>query len=82
MTIRIAMWSGPRNISTAMMRSFENRADCTVVDSIRSRQRPPPASSASKRVSEYLRPVRRVSTRWTPVRSVTVTWMRTLLTAA
>lgn len=32
MTIRIAMWSGPRNVSTAMMRSFENRADCTVVD--------------------------------------------------
>jgi Sulfotransferase domain len=32
MTIRIAMWSGPRNISTAMMRSFENRADCAVVD--------------------------------------------------
>jgi hypothetical protein len=32
MTLRIAMWSGPRNISTAMMRSFENRADCTVVD--------------------------------------------------
>jgi hypothetical protein len=31
-TIRIAMWSGPRNISTAMMRSFGNRADCTVVD--------------------------------------------------
>ncbi|MGI9015389.1 MAG: HAD family hydrolase [Phycisphaerales bacterium] len=30
--VRIAMWSGPRNISTAMMRSFENRADCTVVD--------------------------------------------------
>ncbi len=26
------MWSGPRNISTAMMRAFENRADCTVVD--------------------------------------------------
>ncbi len=26
------MWSGPRNISTAMMRSFGNRADCTVVD--------------------------------------------------
>ena len=24
-TIRIAMWSGPRNISTAMMRSFGNR---------------------------------------------------------
>lgn len=30
--IRIAMWSGPRNISTAMMRSFENRADCAVSD--------------------------------------------------
>ncbi len=26
------MWSGPRNISTAMMRSFENRPDCAVVD--------------------------------------------------
>lgn len=32
MTVRIAMWSGPRNISTAMMRSFENRPDCVVVD--------------------------------------------------
>jgi hypothetical protein len=30
--LRIAMWSGPRNISTAMMRSFENRPDTTVVD--------------------------------------------------
>ncbi len=30
--IRIAMWSGPRNISTAMMRAFENRPDATVVD--------------------------------------------------
>lgn len=30
--LRIAMWSGPRNISTAMMRSFENRSDTTVVD--------------------------------------------------
>ena len=29
---RIAMWSGPRNISTAMMRSFENRPDTDVVD--------------------------------------------------
>jgi len=29
---RIAMWSGPRNISTAMMRSFEARGDCAVVD--------------------------------------------------
>ena len=32
MTIRIAMWSGPRNISTAMMRAFENREDTVVVD--------------------------------------------------
>ncbi|WP_439100672.1 HAD family hydrolase [Congregibacter sp.] len=29
---RVAMWSGPRNISTAMMRSFENRSDSAVVD--------------------------------------------------
>ncbi|MDT0593315.1 hypothetical protein [Glaciecola petra] len=29
---RICMWSGPRNISTAMMRSWENRSDCEVVD--------------------------------------------------
>ena len=26
------MWSGPRNISTAMMRSFGARSDCVVVD--------------------------------------------------
>jgi hypothetical protein len=30
--IRIAMWSGPRNISTAMMRAFGARADCAVSD--------------------------------------------------
>jgi len=30
--LRIAMWSGPRNISTAMMRSFSSRADCSVSD--------------------------------------------------
>jgi hypothetical protein len=29
---RIAMWSGPRNLSTAMMRSFGNRADTFVSD--------------------------------------------------
>lgn len=29
---RIAMWSGPRNISTAMLRAFENRADSFVWD--------------------------------------------------
>lgn len=32
MTHRIAMWSGPRNLSTAMMRSFGSRADTTVSD--------------------------------------------------
>ena len=32
MTIRIAMWSGPRNLSTAMMRSFSSRADTFVSD--------------------------------------------------
>lgn len=26
------MWSGPRNISTAMMRAWENRSDCAVWD--------------------------------------------------
>ena len=26
------MWSGPRNISTALMRAFENRPDTEVVD--------------------------------------------------
>ncbi len=31
MTI-IAMWSGPRNISTAMMYAFGNRPDCEAVD--------------------------------------------------
>lgn len=29
---RIAMWSGPRNISTALMRSFDSRADTYVTD--------------------------------------------------
>ena len=32
MAKRICMWSGPRNISTAMMRSWENRPDTQVVD--------------------------------------------------
>lgn len=32
MTLRLAMWSGPRNISTTMMRSWENRDDTVVVD--------------------------------------------------
>ena len=30
--VRVAMWSGPRNISTAMMRAWENRPDTVVVD--------------------------------------------------
>jgi len=30
--LRLAMWSGPRNISTAMMRSWGNRDDCYVCD--------------------------------------------------
>ena len=30
--VRIAMWSGPRNISTALMRSFGARPDCAVTD--------------------------------------------------
>lgn len=31
-TIRICGWSGPRNLSTALMRAWENRADCAVWD--------------------------------------------------
>jgi hypothetical protein len=31
-TLRIAMWSGPRNLSTAMMRSFGSRSDTYVSD--------------------------------------------------
>jgi hypothetical protein len=30
--IRIALWPGPRNISTAMMRAWGNRADPVVID--------------------------------------------------
>lgn len=30
--MKIAMWSGPRNLSTAMMYSFGNRADCAATD--------------------------------------------------
>lgn len=32
MTVIVAMWSGPRNISTTMMRAFENRDDTSVYD--------------------------------------------------
>ena len=32
MPLRIAMWSGPRNISTALMRTWENRPDTAVTD--------------------------------------------------
>ena len=30
--MHIAMWSGPRNLSTAMMYSFATRGDCAVMD--------------------------------------------------
>lgn len=30
--MKIAMWSGPRNLSTAMMYAFGNRSDCDAVD--------------------------------------------------
>ncbi len=30
--MKIVMWSGPRNLSTAMMYAFGNRPDCAVVD--------------------------------------------------
>ena len=32
MTLRINCWSGPRNISTALMYSFRQRSDTTVID--------------------------------------------------
>ena len=32
MTLRIAMWSGPRTVSTALMRAWENRPDTAVTD--------------------------------------------------
>jgi hypothetical protein len=32
MTRAIAMWSGPRNLSTALMYAFANRVDCIAVD--------------------------------------------------
>ena len=32
MPLRLAMWSGPRNVSTAFMRAWENRPDTIVVD--------------------------------------------------
>lgn len=31
-TLNLAMWSGPRNLSTALMRSFAQRADCQAWD--------------------------------------------------
>lgn len=30
--IAIALWSGPRNVSTALMYSFGNRGDCRIID--------------------------------------------------
>ena len=31
-TLRLCVWSGPRNVSTALMYSFAQRADARVVD--------------------------------------------------
>ncbi len=31
-SVRLAMWSGPRNLSTTLMRAFASRADTSVVD--------------------------------------------------
>ena len=31
-TLNLAMWSGPRNLSTALMRSFAQRDDCQAWD--------------------------------------------------
>lgn len=31
-TVKIAMWSGPRNLSTALMYAFAARGDCAVMD--------------------------------------------------
>lgn len=50
-SLRLAMWSGPRNISTALMRSWENRPDTFVCDEplyahyLRATQRPHPGAS-------------------------------------
>jgi hypothetical protein len=30
--VRLCVWSGPRNVSTALLRSFEARGDCLPVD--------------------------------------------------
>ncbi|QFU77831.1 hypothetical protein EY643_09090 [Halioglobus maricola] len=63
------MWSGPRNISTAMMRSWENRPDCTVVDepfyaaylSATGLDHPMRAEILAAQSSEYAEVVRQIS---------------------
>ena len=49
-TVRIAMWSGPRNISTTMLRSFENRRDTAVSDE--------PLYAAYLTATDYTHPLR------------------------
>ena len=41
--VRVAMWSGPRNISTAMMRAFENRPDTELATAVADLSAPLPA---------------------------------------
>ncbi len=62
--IRIAMWSGPRNISTAMMRSWENRSDTQVVDE------PlygPYLFTTQKRHAAYQEIMQTQGTQWQPI---------------
>ncbi len=56
--LRIAMWSGPRNVSTALLRSFGSRADTVVCDEpfyahwLRETGTPHPGSEQIQRVHE------------------------------
>lgn len=70
--IRIAMWSGPRNISTAMMRSWENRSDTVVVDE------PlygPYLATTGKKHAAYEDIIKIQGAQWQPiVKTLTETW--------
>lgn len=56
--LRIAMWSGPRNVSTALLRSFGSRADTVVCDEplyaywLRETGTPHPGAEEIQRVHE------------------------------
>ena len=68
--VRIAMWSGPRNLSTALMRSFGNRARLrghrrAVLRRLSAAHRPRP-SDARARSSRITRPTGGRSTRRSP----------------